>query len=56
MARQLDRALDLLIESDEISQPVKERADQLKIRRDELDRLIAQEKAAFASKPTTVKA
>jgi DNA invertase Pin-like site-specific DNA recombinase len=56
VSRQLDRALDLLIESDEISQAVKDRAVELKKRRDQLDGLIVEEKTRSASRPTTVQA
>jgi hypothetical protein len=54
VGKQLDRALDLLMDSDEISVSIRQRAVAIKTRRDALDREIAEEAMAVAARPSTV--
>jgi DNA invertase Pin-like site-specific DNA recombinase len=56
VSTKLNRALDRLLDVDEVSEDIKERAVSLKRRRDTLDKEILQEQARIASKPTVVRA
>jgi DNA invertase Pin-like site-specific DNA recombinase len=56
VAKQLDRALDLLLEADDLSGDVRQRAVGLKGRRDHLDKQVAAMKAEGAARPTALRA
>lgn len=54
VSKQLERALDVILSNDDLSDALRERAVGLRTRREELDRQIDQAKAASASRPSTV--
>ena len=56
VVKQLDRALDLLLDADDLSGDVRQRAVGLKERRDQLDKQIATIKADSAARPTALRA